>query len=943
MFTRLLTFALIACLAGSALPTKSPVKSKADVDWTAAYRQALTLFNSPNPTTRTDSLALNGFLQVVHNLKKHRSQAHILTDCYEKIGVLKQTYGKHRDAISYYRQALGTAHTFRLPDSLQFKPLLYVGSAYYQLHSFDSSRYFFDRAESVYLKHPVVEEAQRLYNSFGVLFYEAGNYRQSINYFRKALQINQQRTNPDREQTYSYKSNIATALRHLEELDSAIAIYKSLLPMNIDRDELFVNLGMAYLGKNLSDSALYFFQRVRPSNPTKAILYENALGRAYVQKKDYPSALIHLTRSMNLARQEQGGVKIPRKSFNTGLTYKLLGDVEQGRGRYQQALGYYQRSIIQLDYGFNDASVRSNPAQFTEGFSRFLLFESLAAKAACFSKLYSSNRNSAHINDALNAYTSAFRLAEYIEKSFDSEEARLFIVQKVFPVYQQAVELMVQTYETTGDRSYLEEAFRFSEKSKAAVLYISLKEGESKISTGLPDSLLTRERNLKFNLSRLSLRIDNATSVAEAESIAAEIRDNELALSRLNDQFHNYPDYYRKKFNTDQIDLAYLRNQVLDGQTALLSFFQTRDELHTFVLTQRSIYHHRVKTGPVFKQVLGALRTSLRNAIAGENYQGSPYASFLYQKLIYPIRNDLAGFTSLIIIPHNDLTLLPFDVLEDERQTYLIEQFDITYQYAASFLQQDVTTFPDLEQMLSLAPFSSNLPAQQSSLTYLPASEQEISHLNGIRLLNADATKENFLRYSKSASVIHLATHAVANNDHPSRSYIAFYPSPAGSGHLYAHEIQYGMLSGAHLTFLSACETASGKLVHGEGVMSLSRAISYAGCPNLITSLWKAEDQATAAISVRFYQYLRQGKSIAHSLRRAKLDLLKDEQFAQFHSPPYWSHLVYIGIPGHTRQPQASWYWWLAGGLALTALGLWLGRWFFRKPGSPAQWADRAA
>jgi hypothetical protein len=79
--------------------------------------------------------------------------------------------------------------------------------------------------------------------------------------------------------------------------------------------------------------------------------------------------------------------------------------------------------------------------------------------------------------------------------------------------------------------------------------------------------------------------------------------------------------------------------------------------------------------------------------------------------------------------------------------------------------------------------------------------------------------------------------------------------------------------------------------------MSLSRAFSSAGCPNLVTSLWKAEDYTTAYISTRFYYYLRQGDTFSEALRKAKIDLLHDGQYAQFHSPQYWSHLVFIGIP----------------------------------------------
>ncbi len=69
---------------------------------------------------------------------------------------------------------------------------------------------------------------------------------------------------------------------------------------------------------------------------------------------------------------------------------------------------------------------------------------------------------------------------------------------------------MIRSFEQTNEQQYLEEAFRWSEKSKAVSLYINLKENEIKSFTNIPDSLLKRERNLKFNLSRLFIKLDKA-------------------------------------------------------------------------------------------------------------------------------------------------------------------------------------------------------------------------------------------------------------------------------------------------------------------------------------------------------------------------------------------------------------------------------------------------
>ncbi|MCY7356140.1 MAG: CHAT domain-containing protein, partial [Rudanella sp.] len=561
--------------------------------------------------------------------------------------------------------------------------------------------------------------------------------------------------------------------------------------------------------------------------------------------------------------------------------------------------------IIQLDHDFNERAIGRNPSQFIEGFNSFLLFETIAAKAQCLEQRLGKNTSESERNQAVNTYRSALSLADHIEKVFDTEEARLFALKKIVPVQQRAVSLLVQLYEQTQKETYLEEAFRRCEQSKAAVLFIGQKENESKANTGIPDSLLQRERNLKFTLSQLFVRIDRATEDAEISRLRTDIRDTKLALSRMADQLHDYPEYYRKKFGADTIDLRFLRRQVLDRKTALLSFFQTEETTYTFVLTRNELRFHRIPNDRVFQKQLTSLVTALRSAIPGEDYLAEPQAQYLYRRLIEPLAKYLADKTSLIIIPHNDLTQLSFDVLENEQQQYLLEQFDITYQYSASFLRPESKPLLVPNQMLAVAPF--NVTGLGNGMGVLPASELEVSGLKGMKLTNQNATKTRFLQLARQASIIHLATHAIANNDRPDQSYIAFAPQPNAENKLYAHELQYGILDKVKLVFLSACETASGQLIRGEGVMSLSRALSYAGCPNLITSLWKAEDNATAYISRQFYTHLDEGNTVSRSLQLAKLDLLQNSQYAQFHAPPYWSHLVFVGSPPEHKSTGLLW------------------------------------
>ena len=104
--------------------------------------------------------------------------------------------------------------------------------------------------------------------------------------------------------------------------------------------------------------------------------------------------------------------------------------------------------------------------------------------------------------------------------------------------------------------------------------------------------------------------------------------------------------------------------------------------------------------------------------------------------------------------------------------------------------------------------------------------------------------------------------------------------------------------------------------------MSLSRAFAYAGCPNIITSLWKADDKTTAFITRRLYHYLEKGHTKDKALQQAKKDLIHSSSIeSRFKTPEYWAHLVLIG---EYEQEPASHAWWWIGGTIIVVISIML-------------------
>ena len=229
----------------------------------------------------------------------------------------------------------------------------------------------------------------------------------------------------------------------------------------------------------------------------------------------------------------------------------------------------------------------------------------------------------------------------------------------------------------------------------------------------------------------------------------------------------------------------------------------------------------------------------------------------------------------------------------------------MSYSYSASW-QFSKQTLPPADKELSylaIAPTYENADilaygALRSEVTPLRWNQEEVAdlgtYLSGDALVGSAATERRFKQDAAQYEVLHLATHALVNNQRSERSGLVFAP-PSDSledGLLQLHEL-YAMELPAQLAVLSACNTGGGQLEEGEGVMSLARAFAYAGCPSIVMSHWSVDDQATAQLMKYFYQYLSEGLNKSEALRQAKLSLLASDKLPA--NPFYWASFALVG------------------------------------------------
>jgi CHAT domain-containing protein len=137
---------------------------------------------------------------------------------------------------------------------------------------------------------------------------------------------------------------------------------------------------------------------------------------------------------------------------------------------------------------------------------------------------------------------------------------------------------------------------------------------------------------------------------------------------------------------------------------------------------------------------------------------------------------------------------------------------------------------------------------------------------------------------------IHFATHGILDSRTPSLSGIVLSlvdeQGKPQDGFLHLWDI-YNLRLPADLVVLSACQTALGKEVRGEGLIGLTRGFFYAGAARVIASLWKVDDVATAELMTHFYQgVLNKGMTPAAAMRSAQIEMWKQKRWRG--DPYYW-------------------------------------------------------
>ncbi len=295
---------------------------------------------------------------------------------------------------------------------------------------------------------------------------------------------------------------------------------------------------------------------------------------------------------------------------------------------------------------------------------------------------------------------------------------------------------------------------------------------------------------------------------------------------------------------------------------------------------------------------------------------------------------------SLKIIPDDQLNFIPFDLLlmkmapmekvdfHSNQLDYVLESYEISYDYSAILMLKNQTQERQnyKNDFIAFAPsFKKAVPQNKSrtcqaeALYDLPCSGKEVREINDIMKgdihINQNALKSVFEKNASNYRVIHMATHACVDEANPLFNKIFLKDDYLSNADLYNTKLN------AELVVLSACNTGSGKLVRGEGVLSLARGFIQAGCLSSVVTQWSVDDCTTSDIMIDFYKQLRQGLPKSKALQQAKLNHLTNAKRIESH-PYYWAAFVQFGDTNNLKfdTPLRSTYKILGGCLVLLML-----------------------
>jgi CHAT domain-containing protein len=920
-----------------------------------------TLYNKISGKTITDSITYSQsyyLMGIYYSFVKKYYQSIKFLDLSVSVAEKNKSYEEryartlYNLGIAYYGLGDFNKHEYYSQRSLELEKKIYgesgpdlvstytsLTSAYIELQDYEKSISYSNLALSISDKNPGQVSPgtiANLYNNLGVCYSRLADFTKAKIYFEKSesiyqinhLELNDNYINLLNSMAITYDALGLTDKSH-EYYEKGIALavsnYSSLAYNTINSYAIILGkMGEEKKGLSLLSEALRIVKSKLGEN---SHTYYEVLNYCadYLRefKIDNRESLIKYTKCIDYLKKNPNDLLI-RDLVKIGYSLSLSEAGEQ-----HKALEVIQ-SLLFNDHGTNsDSAIYDNPAiENIKPDKRSL--KVLKAKYKILWDMYKSSPDIRILNAASGTSELIVSVIEKVRLNISEEESRLVLGDRYRDSYFNAIHDFNMLYAKTADRHYLEKAFEYSEKTKVAGLLAATREIKA-TQLNIPPDIGNLEKNLQRDISLFNARIAEESVHSVPDTILINNwKENLLETIRKQDSLllvfeKRYPGYYAIKYNTNVAGLKEIP-KIIGRNGNYLNYIVTDSILYIFVANRK---YQQLLTIPVEKSFYDNIR-QFRNLLSFptakenarklfENYQSAGYE--LYKILINPVRRYLIS-DRILISPDNILSYLPFETLPTSPNSgerilfrdiaYLMNEFDISYTYSATFMAESVNNefrsslansliafAPTYTRDINVRDSLNSQPAGMANLPDLPYARQEaeyVSHIAGGVLYEGDKAKESvFKAEAAKYDIIHLAMHTLLNDEEPMQSTLIFSPgnNTGGDRFLKTYEI-YGIPLKAKMVVLSSCNTGTGLLKSGEGILSLARGFIYSGSESVVMSMWEIEDRSGTEIVKMFYKNLKHGNSKSEALRKARIEYLKNADQLRSH-PYFWSALIIYG------------------------------------------------
>jgi CHAT domain-containing protein len=486
---------------------------------------------------------------------------------------------------------------------------------------------------------------------------------------------------------------------------------------------------------------------------------------------------------------------------------------------------------------------------------------------------------------ALGFFQKAIEVIEQDHRSLSDDADRAAIFGEYAEVYTAATLTLLDLRRT-------DEAFAMMERSRARAMADLLASRRLTVGGSAEQRLYAEGRRVD---GELGARQATLFALQNGGGTPAQIAASEAEVARL--------EKARRALAAQAATQSPRLAGLSDAQTVSLAALQAlareeRFEAIDYLTTETNVVIWYVGPSGVKVKNVFLPQAALRESVAALEQEvaseGGPFdhgrARELYLQLVQPVRAFVTG-DRLLILPHDVLSTLPFEVLEDPADGVpLGARFEVAYAPSA-------TIYAGLRRWSSGAPKRAlviadpGIEAEGREAARVAAAYRGASSATTRLEAAALPGKRKLAGMLPGFDVVHMSVHGKFDGVEPLLSYVELAPEGSDDGRLTAAEMFGLPLSGAALVVLSACESGRVDTSNGNDVVGIVRGLVYAGAGGLLLSRWAVRAPPTALWMETFHRKA-QGQGLAAAARSAREAVRADPKYQH---PYYWAAFSVIG------------------------------------------------